>query len=338
MPGIFDTSWAECLISIIKKHGEVLPVVTGTMGAVAMMDSLLMDKIVHIKEHFSNWVNKMDFDVVINAMHTISVERMLADCWHLSKRIRVPIIGIETNSKTIAIWDDKMKCLAKELANELGFGLIKGRDYGKTFWIESGREYRKVLGVIPGDWILINKILVGRALASDVIVVCEKGNIVDIKGAVLKGHGLEKLGKVELSNAKIDTVKFLRSNVKNRIKVDLGIAPNKGKVAFVDHVGYEVLSLLDERICCAVTIGDDTTLIVGDVLSRFGIPVIGIVDGDSEGLLQEVVMDEKSVIFKVKSDDYVGKEIFNKIFEGNRFIEGDLPSLKERIREIVQTN
>ncbi|MGQ9759085.1 MAG: DUF2117 domain-containing protein [Candidatus Methanomethylicaceae archaeon] len=344
MSGIFDAGWANRLISIAEEYGEVTPIVTGTMGAVAMMDSLLEGKVIFVRERFSNWVNwanwvnNESFDVVLNAMHTSDVERMLADCWHLSKKIKTSLIGIETNSRTVAFYDDKMRDLAKKLADDLGFELTKGKDYGKTFWIEGDRAYRKILAVMPGDWILIDQIVVGRALTSDITVVCEKGKVVEIKGAVLKEHGLEKIGKVELSDAKIDTVRFLRGGVKRRVKVDLGISPNKGKVAYVDHAGYEVLRLLDERICCAVTIGDDTSIIVGDVLSRFGIPIIGIVDGDSEGLLQEGVMDQRSVIFRVKHDDYVGKRIFHEVFGGKRLIEGDLASIKERIKAIAKAD
>jgi len=75
----------------------------------------------------------------------------------------------------------------------------------------------------------------------------------------------------------------LRDEVKKRAKVSYSA---KGKVAFVDHTGYDVFKFLDEGICCAVTVGDDTTAIVGDVLERFGLPIIGIVDGDRDGLVR----------------------------------------------------
>ncbi len=337
MSGIFDSGWADRIISVTEKLGEVVAVVTGTMGAVAMMDSLLEGKVTFVREKFSDWANKESFDVVINSMHASNVERMFADCWHLSKKIVAPLIGIETNSKTVALWSDKVRELAEILANDLGFELRKGKDYGTTFWVEGERECRKVLAVMPSDWILINKIIVGKALTSDVVVICEKGKIVEIKGGILKEHGLEKLGNVNLLDARIDTIKYLRDGSKKRIKKKL-IDQTKGKVAYVEHAGYEVFKLLDEGVCCAVTIGDDTTAIVGDVLSRFGIPIIGIVDGDGEGLIRNGVMDPRSVIFKVEIDDNIGRRIFNEVFGMRRLVEGDLDSIKEIIANIIKTN
>ena len=117
------------------------------------------------------------------------------------------------------------------------------------------KEHRRVLAVESGDWILVNGIVVGRAVDRDVVFVCQSGRIVEVKP-----HGLQKLGHVDLESAKIDTVKVLRDEVKKRAKVSYSA---KGKVAFVDHAGYDVFKFLDEGICCAVTVGDDTTAIVG---------------------------------------------------------------------------
>ena len=49
----------------------------------------------------------------------------------------------------------------------------------------------------------------------------------------------------------------------------------------------------------AVTVGDDTTAIAGDILARLGIPVIGIVDGDLDRLAGCTTMLPGSVVFRV---------------------------------------
>lgn len=337
MPGIFDTGWAEVMISLMKKYGDCVAVVGGTVGAVAMMDARLENKVKIIQEKFSEWINKnrFEFDVIVNSMGASDVERMMADSWHIYKRTAMPIVGVDTNNRVVAFWSEGAREFAQRLSEDLKFDLKDGKDFGTTFWREGEREFRRILAVSPGDWILINKIVVGKAEAKDVVVVCEKGNILDIIGAAIKRHGVEKLGRIELSEAKIDTVKVLRNIVKSR-RTDLKAKISK-KIAYIEHVGYDVLKLLDEGICSAVTVGDDTTLIVGDILSRFGIPIIGITDGDAEGLLQGGELAPGSTIFKVKSDDEAGRRIFQQIFEAKPFYEGVLDSLKGRIAEVMKS-
>ncbi len=338
MPGVFDTGWAERMISLIKKYGDYVAVVGGTIGAVAMMDAHLESKVKIIQEKFSEWINKnrFEFDVIVNSMGASDVERMMADSWHIYKRTALPIVGVDTNNRVVAFWSDGAREFAERLSEDLEFELKNGKDFGITFWKEGEREFRRILAVAPGDWILINKIVVGKAEAKDVVVICEKGNILDIRGATIKRHGIEKLGRIELSEAKIDTIKVLRNIIKNR-RTDLKAKISK-KVAYVEHAGYDVLKLLDEGICSAVTVGDDTTLIVGDILSRFGIPIIGITDGDAEGLLQEGGVAPRSTIFKVKGDDEAGRRIFQQIFKAKPFYEGDLDNIKGRVTEVLKSD
>ncbi|MEM4157101.1 MAG: DUF2117 domain-containing protein [Candidatus Methanomethylicaceae archaeon] len=335
MPGVFDEGWANRILSVIKKYGDSVAIVGGTIGAVAMMDAQLEREVKIIREKFSDWVKINRFDIIVNVMHTSDVERMMADSWHLYKRIALPMVGVETNSKVIAFWGERAREFACRLSEDLKFEFKEGKDFGITFWKEDGKEFRRILAVSPGDWILINNIVVGKAETKDVVVVSENGNIVDIKGATIKRHGVEKLGRIELSNVKIDTIRVLRYNVKNKRRIKPSAKISK-KVAYVEHAGYEVLKLLDEGVCAAVTVGDDTTAIVGDVLSRFGIPIIGIIDGDAEGLIQEGEIAQGSMILKVKSDDDGGKRIFEQIFEFEPFCEGGLDSIKERVREVLK--
>lgn len=330
MAKIFDSGWAARLLEFFKNYGEVVAVVSGTMGAVAMIDSGL--NVNFLKERFVNWVNKREFDLVVSATQTTSVNRMLAEGWHLSKKIKFPVIGIETYTKTLAYWGD-VGNIARDLADKLEFRLIEGPDFGITFWREGEIEYRKVLAVEPGDWILVNGIIVGRAIEENVIFVCESGEILEVKGAEVRWHGVQKLGYIDLEEAKIDTIKVLRDEVENRASLSYSA---RGKVAFIDHAGYEVFKFLEEGICCAVTIGDDTTAIVGDILERFGVPVIGVVDGDLNGLLPTAKLHLNSIILRVKNDDVFGRRIYEEVFQRRKVTEGDLESMKFKILKLLE--
>lgn len=48
-------------------------------------------------------------------------------------------------------------------------------------------------GIFPGEKILVNGIVIGKALSSEIRIVSENGFIVAIRGGEIKEHGLEKL-------------------------------------------------------------------------------------------------------------------------------------------------
>lgn len=329
MSKIFESGWAERILSLLKKRGDVVAVVSGTTSAIAMMD-VGIEEVGVLKERFVDWANREHFDLIVSATHTSNLERMLADCWHLSRKIHSPIIGIEANNKVVAYWKD-VKKMAEEISKDLGFELMEGIDYGETFWIENGIEHRRILAVEPGDWILVNGIIVGKAIEKDLIFMCKNGKILEIKGAIVKEGGIRKLDKVDIKNAKIDTIKILRDEVKSRAK--LNYTP-KEKIAFIDHAGYDVLRVLDEGICCAVVVGDDTTTIVGDILERFGIPIIGIVDEDKDGLIRGAKLHPSSIILKVENDDHFGSIVYKKLFNERRIIEGNFEWIKNKVLEL----
>jgi len=84
---------------------------------------------------------------------------------------------------------------------------------------------------------------------------------------------------------------------------------NRGRVVVINHVADRTFEAVDERTICAVTIGDDTTAISGDILSRVGIPVIGITDGDADGIYHAARTVQGSTIIRLQSesDDEIGR-------------------------------
>ena len=77
---------------------------------------------------------------------------------------------------------------------------------------------RKLSGVFPGENILVNGIVIGKAFSSEVSLVSENGFIVKIEGGEIKEHGLEKLHNyekrdpVDLSKAWVKSGDLRRSN------------------------------------------------------------------------------------------------------------------------------
>ena len=82
----------------------------------------------------------------------------------------------------------------------------------------------------------------------------------------------------------------------------------RGSVTFVNHRADETLESVNETTICAITVGDDTTSICGDILSRAGIPIVGITDGDGDGLYTGAREVEGSRVLRLNnaSDDDIG--------------------------------
>jgi len=87
----------------------------------------------------------------------------------------------------------------------------------------------------------------------------------------------------------------------------------------------------------AVSVGDDTTAIAGDVLSRLGIVIMGIVDGDLDRLGGSTSIMPGSIIFRVLPgyDDVVGRLVMARIFKGRSRIRIAPGELAENIEAIA---
>jgi hypothetical protein len=122
----------------------------------------------------------------------------------------------------------------------------------------------------------------------------------------------------------------------------------------IEHLFPKIEDADDADVEVAVTIGDDTTSIAGDILKRFGIRMIGITDGDADGLIEgiesgaleeyEKFLPPDSVIIRLKPerDDIIGERVKEEIFKGGEEIdlEGNIEKqfeeLKHRILDLAE--
>lgn len=195
----------------------------------------------------------------------------------------------------------------------------------------SNYTYRKIHGVSPDENIFINGIVVGYSNADSIVLIARDGMIVDIINGTIKYHGLEKLGPVDLERIIVKTGLLRKSeDINPRILSNNDIYVNdiernlysgeisedeySFKVAYVDHAAYDIYKFKDFDL--VVTIGDDTSLVASDILYRFNIPIIGIIDGDLDKVVENGFVNEKSIFLEVASgfDDIVGQYINEEIF------------------------
>ena len=106
------------------------------------------------------------------------------------------------------------------------------------------------------------------------------------------------------------------------------------KVILIDHCAERSFELI-KAAGLAITIGDDTTELAGNILSRFGIPVLGITDGDCDELATAVNYAPGSLVLRLKPqmDDELGRKLQHELFSGE--YTGFFTNLEDLKRRVI---
>jgi hypothetical protein len=346
-PEIIDSGGAVQLIDQLKRMGRVNAVLGGTMGRVAVIDADLEGIIsINTRRRPSISIRDMaeDSDIVIILNQAKSRETGLVFGTMVAKLAGIdkPLIQIDCGGRFVADLtlshfssdsediNEEGLAVAARLAADLGLDLLRPRPRDRT--LIQGDTVRRILtGVIPGELISVNGTVIGRAIGAEVEIKAKGGKIIDLKGAEPKMHGLEKLHRVDLEKAIIRSGSIRRSTVRPRI------GENRGEgAAFIDHCAEDAFEAA-QGAAVALTVGDDTTAIAGDILARLGIAVVGIVDGDIDRLAQSLTILPGSIIIQVEPgyDDIVGGRARKEIFQGMDRISISAPDLADRVKELA---
>jgi hypothetical protein len=319
-PEIIDSGHALRLIDYLKKFGSVSAVLGGTMGRVAVLDAGL-EAVIDIcaRRRPSQSVRELEStsDIIFLLNQAKSRKTALAFGTMVAAAAGVfkPLIQIDCGGKLVAGLSGNADELVSVVACDLKFDISK--PLPRPCASRCGGSVRRTLtGACPGELVSLNGIVVARALGGPVEIEAKDGRIVQISGAAIKPHGLEKLNSEKLDLEKA----ILRSGSIRRTEPEhgpgsFGSAGEGRGAAFIDHSAEDAFEKAEGALV-ALTVGDDTTAIAGDILSRLGIPVIGIVDGDLDRLASKTMMQPGSVIIRVMPghDDIVGRRIKAEIF------------------------
>ncbi|MBM4237646.1 MAG: DUF2117 domain-containing protein [Euryarchaeota archaeon] len=109
-------------------------------------------------------------------------------------------------------------------------------------------------------------------------------------------------------------------------------------VYLIDHSAEDSVYRCRET-WLVVAVGDDTSRIAGNLLYRFGVPIVAIRDGDEDGICAESQLAEGSIAlrFRKNTDDIVGQRTREVIFGGGDFIDQRVSpgAMARRIRDIA---
>lgn len=349
-PQIIDSGYALNIIKQLETYGELSICLGGTMGRTAVIDANLEDTIdIGTKRIPSKSIDKLycedkcELIFLLNSGkstltgHTFGYKVFNRSC-------KPPLIQIERpdhEDGCIIPWIESVHDFAKELSEIMNLKLVTPNEVKTILNInpinhEGDLIKRKIAGVSPNENIFFNGIVIGRSNSDDVTLIAKDGVIIDIEGGQIKEHGVEKLGKIDITKGVIKTGLLRRSKITTPRIIKQKSKNSSLKAAFLNHAAEDVYKF--KGIDVIVTIGDDTTLVSSDILYRFDVPIIGITDGDLDKVVENGFKNKDSLIIEFESgwDDKFGDKIFNEIFKNKEIIQiNNIQEFKDKIINLI---
>jgi len=324
-PLVIDSGNARRLLKILSGMGEVHAVLGGTMGRAAVIDAGLEDRIDisrSLKPGESILAFNPSCDVVLLVNEGKSIETGLAFGRLVFEQLPVlekPLYQLEfAGGCSLIQFNNAPHPFFNELKQVLDARVVQSPPAVRGLITENGITKRPVFGVRPGESVIVNSIVIGKALSDNVMIISSGGRITGLNGGRLKPHGIEKLEHVDLSSA------IVRSGVLRDTVTTPRVLEHKasGYAVIIDHSAENTFEIAKDTDM-AVVVGDDTTAVAGDLLTRLGIPMIGITDGDRDGITHHTHVPPGSVVIRLSpgNDDIVGRRVREEIFGGRGRME-----------------
>jgi hypothetical protein len=323
-PMVIDSGMAGRLLQILSGIGEVHSHLGGAMGRAAVIDAGLEDRIDitrSLKPSESIIALNLSCDVVLLVNEGKSIETGLAFGRFVSEQLPVlkkPLYQLEfAGGCSLIRLNNASHPFFNELEQVLDASVVQSAPSVRGMITENGITKRPVFGVRPGEYVTVNGIVIGKALSDNIEIISSGGRITGLNGGRLKPHGIEKLEHVDLSSA------IVRSGILRDTVTKPRVLERKasGYAVIIDHSAENTFKIAKDADM-AVVVGDDTTAVAGDLLTRLGIPMVGITDGDRDGITHHAHVPPGSVVIKLSpgNDDIVGRRVRKKIFGGNERI------------------
>jgi hypothetical protein len=333
-PEAIDTGLLQKVMKIAKeKSATVKTIMSGYTGIAAVIDAGLenlidIDQRVVPSEALLMLDKETDVLILVNyGKNRESIIRFGEIVYSKVKdKLEKPLSQIDNG--VMIEWKHAEIPIIIEIAERLGLERIEAPKISTS---TKDEKWRTIRGIVPGENIWINGIVVGKAISSEVAIARnEKGRLI-ARGIQLKQSGVERLGTFDPFTARV------RSGVVRRTKAtprSLAKKERKG-IYLIDHATEDAIySCRNARF--VITVGDDTSKTAANVLYRFGVPTIAITDGDEDGICDERIFYPGSIVMRLKSgfDDLIGNELKNLIFKNSNMIDDDI-SL-ERIARVIR--
>nr|WP_281268011.1 DUF2117 domain-containing protein [Methanospirillum stamsii] len=217
------------------------------------------------------------------------------------------LILIDPGTGKILIWGTVDSSLCLWLSEITGYQICSGDSHP-----DNPPDTRCIGGCLPGEPVFVNGIIIGYATGDEALITIKDGALHAVSGIKLKDHGVEKLMRfgcpdIQKAWCKSGNIRLSQPKKSDRIS-------KTGRIAVIDHSAMACYGAFDPDICGILTIGDDTTSICGHIGCFRGIPILGITDGDIDGIVPEGYAPGSVVLEAVSErDDDLGIEIAGKV-------------------------
>ncbi len=213
------------------------------------------------------------------------------------------LLQLEASSRTLFLWNREPDALAREIAEKTGYTIEAVR-----IPAPGGTGLRTIRGCLPGEAVYVNGIVIGQATGPEVVIRKEGGAVIPVSGMQAKDHGLEKLADQPITD--LSRIWCKSGSVRTASPRTGEPRTGPGRVLFVDHCGHRLYEAITPETRGIVSIGDDTTAVCGHIAAHLGIPVLGIIDGDADGIVPASFAPGSVVARAVRErDDDIGIEI-----------------------------
>ncbi|MDO8727754.1 MAG: DUF2117 domain-containing protein [Candidatus Methanoperedens sp.] len=349
-PEAVDDGSAERIINTLRLDHQVTAKLGGTMGRTAVLDAGLED-VIDIRlgmtpsKTIESLRGNIDIIILISRGKTLDTGRHFGSIVASRIDISIPFIHIESpfyEGKIIYYGKNGERCadyvrrLLEKHIPDLELPIESGIPLCPLFRTEGDRQIRRIYGALPGENVRIEGVVIGHITHVEPEIICRDGRVVELRGIKIKQHGLEKLDnkKIDLFNAEVKTGNIRRTKHTTKIKPARSFADGK-KIVMIDHCAESTFELVGDADI-AITVGDDTTTIAADILTRLGIAIIGITDGDPDSILGDAAIPAGSMIIRVKEgyDDIIGREISEKIMVGRQKLS--VKSCEEIVEKVLK--
>lgn len=330
-PKVIDSGRAEKVLEKLSNLGSITAVLGGTMGRAAVIDAELENLIdisrsLKPSESILNMCSVSDTVLLVNEGKStetgLAFGRLVYEKLGSIDRplFQLEFGGMEDNGCLLVPWSGKSHPCFPKLEDLLKASVIQRPPADTNIQIRGHIVKRRITGVRPGEYVTVNGIVIGKALSDEVCIISESREITGLEGGRLKPHGVEKLKDIDLASAIVRSGPLRTANVTPRVLKCSG----SGYAVIVDHSAEDIFELAGDADL-AVVVGDDTTAVAGDLLTRLGIPMIGITDGDRDGITHYTHVPPGSVIVRLApgNDDVIGRRVREEMFSNGRMEIGD---------------
>ena len=223
-------------------------------------------------------------------------------------RLSRPLVHIECSDRVVIAWAGAD---GRAIALRLGWPLEERRADRTA---PDGNR-RTIRGCRPGDPLMVDGLVIGRATAPEARLSSDGETIVAEAGCVVRAHGIEKLrrrGPINLPDAWCTA-----GTLRDALPRSASGRSRTGRILVLDHDAVGIYRGLADDVCGVLAIGDDTTAALLHLGVHLDLPVFGVTDGDGDGLVAGKGA-AGSVVVRVftERDDDLGSELTARLNNG----------------------